>query len=60
MMEERWWRGDGGEEMVERRWWRGDGGQAMESLGTEARGGPCIMNNFICTMKERDEAKEVS
>ena len=29
MMDKRWWRGDGGEEMVERRWWRGDGGEEM-------------------------------
>ena len=42
--------------MMEERWWRGDGGQAMESLGTGARGGTFIINNFICTIMDRDEA----
>ena len=42
--------------MMEERWWRGDGGQAMESLGTGVRGGALIINFFISNIMDKDEA----
>ena len=41
---------------MDKRWWTSDGGQAMESLGPGVRGGTFIINNFICTIMDRDEA----
>ena len=29
MVEERWWKRDGGREMEEERWWKRDGGREM-------------------------------
>ena len=41
---------------MDRRGWTSEDGQAMESLGTEVRGGALIINYFISNIMDRDEA----
>ncbi len=51
MVEKRWWRRDGGEEMVENRWWRRDGGEEMETSvrrGTRDRSRSFVYSLQLC------------